>query len=224
MHTLQTETVLQLVKEVVKKPHQIKGEQVNKHTYKHFRGVRLIFPCFVKSLLYFSLHQKSTLVDIPMLQFSYAYVQRYLRNTMLVTSIRICFRYILFKLCFSMQHFSSDSAGKCSSSPQFVTGVCSAQPGPAWTLLAAGVSFLTHSVTESMTLIRYLACLLHLLKIFANSLLEKLILIKGFCLSEYSTTLSIGSLTWKTKRTVEISRYDARCLVLAMMAIASQCV
>ncbi|KAM8855893.1 protein DOP1B isoform 2-T2 [Spinachia spinachia] len=45
LHTLQTETVLQLVKEVVKKPHQIKGEQ------------------------------KSTLVDIPMLQFSYAYIQ-----------------------------------------------------------------------------------------------------------------------------------------------------
>ncbi|XP_031725287.1 protein dopey-2 isoform X2 [Anarrhichthys ocellatus] len=45
LHTLQTDAVLQLVKEVVKKPHQIKGEQ------------------------------KSTLVDIPMLQFSYAYIQ-----------------------------------------------------------------------------------------------------------------------------------------------------
>ncbi|XP_054470794.1 protein dopey-2 [Anoplopoma fimbria] len=44
LHTLQTDAVLQLVKEVVKKPHQIKGEQ------------------------------KSTLVDIPMLQFSYAYI------------------------------------------------------------------------------------------------------------------------------------------------------
>uniref|UniRef100_A0AAQ6AA43 Dopey N-terminal domain-containing protein n=1 Tax=Amphiprion ocellaris TaxID=80972 RepID=A0AAQ6AA43_AMPOC len=46
LHTLHTDTILHLVKEVVKKPHQIKGEQ------------------------------KSTLVDIPMLQFSYAYIQR----------------------------------------------------------------------------------------------------------------------------------------------------
>ncbi|XP_074515212.1 protein DOP1B [Sebastes fasciatus] len=45
LHTLHTDVILQLVKEVVKKPHQIKGEQ------------------------------KSTLVDIPMLQFSYAYMQ-----------------------------------------------------------------------------------------------------------------------------------------------------
>ncbi|KAM6979247.1 protein DOP1B isoform 1-T1 [Tautogolabrus adspersus] len=46
LHTLHTDTILQLVKEVVKKPHQIKGEQ-----------------------------KKSTLVDIPMLQFSYTYIQ-----------------------------------------------------------------------------------------------------------------------------------------------------
>lgn len=45
LHTLHPETILHLVKEVVKKPHQIKGEQ------------------------------KSTLVDVPMLQFSYAYIQ-----------------------------------------------------------------------------------------------------------------------------------------------------
>ncbi|XP_035995097.1 protein dopey-2 isoform X2 [Fundulus heteroclitus] len=45
LHTLNTETILHLVKEVVKRPHQIKGEQ------------------------------KATLVDIPMLQFSYAYIQ-----------------------------------------------------------------------------------------------------------------------------------------------------
>ncbi|XP_072253031.1 protein DOP1B [Leuresthes tenuis] len=45
LNTLHTDTILQLVREVVKKPHQIKGEQ------------------------------KSTLVDIPMLQFSYAYIQ-----------------------------------------------------------------------------------------------------------------------------------------------------
>uniref|UniRef100_A0A3P8UA66 DOP1 leucine zipper like protein B n=1 Tax=Amphiprion percula TaxID=161767 RepID=A0A3P8UA66_AMPPE len=45
LHTLHTDTILHLVKEVVKKPHQIKGEQ------------------------------KSTLVDVPMLQFSYAYIQ-----------------------------------------------------------------------------------------------------------------------------------------------------
>ncbi|XP_051259827.1 protein dopey-2 isoform X2 [Dicentrarchus labrax] len=44
LNTLPTDTILQLVKEVVKKPHQIKGEQ-------------------------------SSLVDIPMLQFSYAYIQ-----------------------------------------------------------------------------------------------------------------------------------------------------
>uniref|UniRef100_A0A4W5K2T9 DOP1 leucine zipper like protein B n=1 Tax=Hucho hucho TaxID=62062 RepID=A0A4W5K2T9_9TELE len=43
--TLHTDNILQMVKEVVKKPHQIKGDQ------------------------------KSTLVDIPMLQFSYAYTQ-----------------------------------------------------------------------------------------------------------------------------------------------------
>ncbi|KAM9347350.1 protein DOP1B [Symphorus nematophorus] len=45
LNTLHTDTILQLVKEVVKKPHQIKREQ------------------------------KSSLVDIPMLQFSYAYIQ-----------------------------------------------------------------------------------------------------------------------------------------------------
>ncbi|XP_047456858.1 protein dopey-2 [Mugil cephalus] len=45
LNTLHTDTVLQLIKEVVKKPHQLKGEQ------------------------------KSALVDIPMLQFSYAYIQ-----------------------------------------------------------------------------------------------------------------------------------------------------
>lgn len=45
LNTLNTDTILHLVKEVVKKPHQIKGEQ------------------------------KSTLVDIPMLQFSFAYIQ-----------------------------------------------------------------------------------------------------------------------------------------------------
>lgn len=45
LNTLRTDTILQFVKEVVKKPHQIKGEQ------------------------------KSSLVDIPMLQFSYAYMQ-----------------------------------------------------------------------------------------------------------------------------------------------------
>lgn len=45
LNTLHTDTILHLIKEVVKKPHQIKGEQ------------------------------RSTLVDIPMLQFSYAYVQ-----------------------------------------------------------------------------------------------------------------------------------------------------
>ncbi|KAJ8246681.1 hypothetical protein GJAV_G00254230 [Gymnothorax javanicus] len=43
--SLHTDSTLQLVKEVVKKPHQIKGDQ------------------------------KSTLVDIPMLQFSYAFIQ-----------------------------------------------------------------------------------------------------------------------------------------------------
>ncbi|KAM7407321.1 hypothetical protein PAMA_003171 [Pampus argenteus] len=45
LNMLHTDTILQLVKEVVKKPHQIKGDQ------------------------------KSALVDIPMLQFSYAYIQ-----------------------------------------------------------------------------------------------------------------------------------------------------
>lgn len=45
LNTLHTDTILYLVKEVVKKPHQIKGDQ------------------------------KSTLVDIPMLQFSYTYIQ-----------------------------------------------------------------------------------------------------------------------------------------------------
>ncbi|XP_027146759.1 protein dopey-2 isoform X2 [Larimichthys crocea] len=45
LNTLHTDAILQLIKEVVKKPHQIKGEQ------------------------------KSSLVDIPMLQFSYAYIQ-----------------------------------------------------------------------------------------------------------------------------------------------------
>nr|DBA34506.1 TPA: hypothetical protein GDO54_002057 [Pyxicephalus adspersus] len=46
LKTLKTDTILQLVKEVVKKPPQIKGEE------------------------------KSSLVDIPMLQFSYAFIQR----------------------------------------------------------------------------------------------------------------------------------------------------
>ncbi|POI34497.1 hypothetical protein CIB84_001751 [Bambusicola thoracicus] len=46
LNTLKTDTILHLVKEVVKKPSQIKGEE------------------------------KSSLVDIPMLQFSYAFIQR----------------------------------------------------------------------------------------------------------------------------------------------------
>uniref|UniRef100_A0A667WW21 DOP1 leucine zipper like protein B n=1 Tax=Myripristis murdjan TaxID=586833 RepID=A0A667WW21_9TELE len=45
LNTLHTDTILHLVKEVVKKPHQLKGDQ------------------------------KSSLVDIPMLQFSYTYIQ-----------------------------------------------------------------------------------------------------------------------------------------------------
>ncbi|KAL0963641.1 hypothetical protein UPYG_G00308960 [Umbra pygmaea] len=45
LSTLRTDGILQMIKEVVKKPHQIKGDQ------------------------------KSTLVDIPMLQFSYAFIQ-----------------------------------------------------------------------------------------------------------------------------------------------------
>ncbi|XP_035378759.1 protein dopey-2 isoform X2 [Electrophorus electricus] len=45
LNTLRTDTVLQLVREVVKKPHQIKGDQ------------------------------RLTLVDVPMLQFCYAYIQ-----------------------------------------------------------------------------------------------------------------------------------------------------
>ncbi|KAM9486365.1 protein DOP1B isoform 2-T2 [Clarias gariepinus] len=44
--TVRTDTILQLIKEVVKKPQQIKGDQ-----------------------------QKPTLVDVPMLQFCYAYIQ-----------------------------------------------------------------------------------------------------------------------------------------------------
>ncbi|XP_057708594.1 protein dopey-2 [Corythoichthys intestinalis] len=45
LNTLQTDAILQLVKEVVKKPHQLKGDQ------------------------------KSTLVDVPLLQFTYAYIR-----------------------------------------------------------------------------------------------------------------------------------------------------
>ncbi|XP_051564848.1 protein dopey-2-like [Myxocyprinus asiaticus] len=45
LNTLRTDTILQLIREVVKKPHQIKGDQ------------------------------RTTLVDIPMLQFSYVYIQ-----------------------------------------------------------------------------------------------------------------------------------------------------
>ncbi|KAA0715639.1 Protein dopey-2 [Triplophysa tibetana] len=45
LNTLRTDTILQLIREVVKKPHQIKGDQ------------------------------KTTLVDIPMLQFSYVYIK-----------------------------------------------------------------------------------------------------------------------------------------------------
>uniref|UniRef100_A0A672SYC2 DOP1 leucine zipper like protein B n=1 Tax=Sinocyclocheilus grahami TaxID=75366 RepID=A0A672SYC2_SINGR len=45
LNTLRTDTILQLIREVVKKPHQIKGDQ------------------------------KTALVDIPMLQFSYVYIQ-----------------------------------------------------------------------------------------------------------------------------------------------------
>ncbi|KAM3607379.1 uncharacterized protein V6R79_006681 [Siganus canaliculatus] len=45
LNTMHTDTILHLIKEVVKKPHQMKGEQ------------------------------KSSLVDIPMLQFSYTYIQ-----------------------------------------------------------------------------------------------------------------------------------------------------
>uniref|UniRef100_A0AAY5JXL7 Dopey N-terminal domain-containing protein n=1 Tax=Esox lucius TaxID=8010 RepID=A0AAY5JXL7_ESOLU len=55
--TLRTDSILQMVKEVVKKPHQIKGDQ------------------------------KSTLVDIPMLQFSYAYIQSLLDGSALQENV-----------------------------------------------------------------------------------------------------------------------------------------
>lgn len=50
LNTLHTDTILQLVKEVVKKPHQIKGEQVNtctrscsSHVWKRFNLAALYY-------------------------------------------------------------------------------------------------------------------------------------------------------------------------------------
>lgn len=39
VNTLRTDTILQLIREVVKKPHQIKGDQVQNTTYTHLNTV-----------------------------------------------------------------------------------------------------------------------------------------------------------------------------------------
>lgn len=39
VNTLRTDTILQLIREVVKKPHQIKGDQVQNNTYTHLNTV-----------------------------------------------------------------------------------------------------------------------------------------------------------------------------------------
>lgn len=52
LSTLHTDTVLHLVKEVVKKPHQIKGEQVQKHRCME-RHLRFVICTFLESFFFF---------------------------------------------------------------------------------------------------------------------------------------------------------------------------
>lgn len=52
LSTLHTDTVLHLVKEVVKKPHQIKGEQVQKHRCME-RHLRFVICTFLESFFSF---------------------------------------------------------------------------------------------------------------------------------------------------------------------------
>lgn len=119
LSTLHTDTILHLVKEVVKKPHQIKGEQVHKHTYMREKNCTLEdykSNCAFVFIL-FHLHQKSSLVDVPMLQFSYAYTQRYVGKYNASSHVSFC-KTILHMLMFiiisvfCVKYFSSGSAGK----------------------------------------------------------------------------------------------------------------
>ncbi|MGH0158870.1 UNVERIFIED_CONTAM: hypothetical protein FKN15_036763 [Acipenser sinensis] len=90
LETLKTDNILQLIKEVVKKPPQIKRDQILPvasesrltvvelvqalETLKTDNILQLIKEV-VKKPPQIKRDQKSTLVDIPMLQFSYAFVQ-----------------------------------------------------------------------------------------------------------------------------------------------------
>ena len=55
LNTLHTETILQLVREVVKKPHQIKGEQVLKNMHTETQDLYTEFLFFFNVFFYFSL-------------------------------------------------------------------------------------------------------------------------------------------------------------------------
>jgi len=93
LSSMRTDTILHLVKEVVKKPHQIKAEQVwnakarahtHTHTHTHAHTHTHTPACRQKvyrPLIHPPPHQKATLVDVPMLEFSYAYIQRYGDNS-----------------------------------------------------------------------------------------------------------------------------------------------
>lgn len=160
LNTLHIDTILHLVKDVVKKPHQIKGEQVHKHTYMREKTctVQVYKSNSSFIFIFFYLNQKSSLVDVPMLQFSYAYTQRYVGKYNLSSHISFC-KTILHMLMFiimsvfCVKYFSSGTAGKHCLSTRSVAGVCSTQPCPTWALLTAGVSFCIISTYSILLLV-----------------------------------------------------------------------
>lgn len=149
----------------------------------------------------FYLHQKSSLVDVPMLQFSYAYTQRYVGNYNAISHISFC-KTILHMLMFiiisvfCVKYFSSGSAGKYCYSPRSVAGVCSTQPRPTWALLTAGVSFCIIS-TYSILLLVLLYYKILLGSAYTNSI------------RAYTPTLLINALTNNHKDHISCCEIDS---------------
>lgn len=74
LSTLHTDTVLHLVKEVVKKPHQIKGEQVQKHRFME-RRLRFVICTFLESFFSFPFFSPS---EVDTCRYPHVAVQLYL--------------------------------------------------------------------------------------------------------------------------------------------------
>lgn len=137
LNTLNTESVLQLVKEVVKRPHQIRGEQVCEHVQVKRLQIFTLDNWTLKCFTFAFIRSRPWLIfqccssAMPTSKGACKY---------LLTLANFFFPSLIFShVCVCMQYSSAGSAGKCCSSPLSLTGVCSAKHGPSWTFLTAGV-------------------------------------------------------------------------------------